>query len=87
MLTSTVKLKSFLVLLFPQLKINSTNSAIDAIADVTVVVANIQQFKFFLFQTQYKVPLAAEKLHKEGGGNRVLGVALKLTRLGLCSNY
>lgn len=70
-LPSSVKLKSFLVL-FPSLNVNSTNSAADAIADVTVVVANSQQFKFFCSRpNQYKVPLAAEKLHKEGGRNRV----------------
>ena len=52
----------------PNLKLTApTVLLFDAVADVTVVAVNVQQFKLFLFQTQYKEPLAAQKLQKEGG--------------------
>lgn len=57
-----------------------------AIADVTIVVADIQQFKF-LFQTQYKVPPTAQNCTRRkagscgGGGFEINQAQLRLQLL------
>lgn len=70
---------------YPNLKLTAPTVLLSATEDVTIVASNIQQFRF-LFQTQNK----DHKRFRAARGRRrkhVLGVALKLTRLSLCSNY
>lgn len=67
----------------PNLKLTAPTVLFGIIADVTVGVANIQQFKLFLFQTQYKVPLAAQKLLKEGGREQCVGGSFEINQAQL----
>ena len=85
MLTRAVKLNSFVS---SNLKLTVPTVLFGATADATVVVANIQQFKLVSDPIQGSTSGSeTAQARREEERERVLGVALKLTRLSLCSNY